>query len=128
MAHLDSVDDPRFAALLAELETRPHARSALVGAAFDLLARSHEVSIASLLEAPTRPGSLAAEPEAPRSVLVNGLISERSPEAVATAAAELALQGMSAVKLEGRRRRPAHRPGKSGGSASSNWRRDRIAT
>ncbi len=100
VAHLDSVDDPRFAALLAELEARPHARSALVGAAFDLLARSREVSIASLLEAPTRPGSLAAEPEAPRSVLVNGLISERPPEAVATAAAELALQGMSAIKLK----------------------------
>ena len=141
VAHLDSVDDPRFGAILAELEAQPHARSALAGAAFDLLARSHEVSIASLLEASTSPGWSAepwggqgvpraevttspgwsaepwgglggpraelstspgwsAEGEAPRSVLVNGLISQRQPEAVANAAAELALQGMTAVKLK----------------------------
>ena len=120
LAHLDSVNDPRFGAILAELEARPHARAALAGAAFDLFARRHGVSIASLLEASTSPGWSAepwggqgvpraelstspgwsAEGEAPRSVLVNGLISQRQPEAVANAAAELALQGMTAVKLK----------------------------
>ncbi len=122
LAHLDSVDDPRLAAILAELEARPHARAALAGAAFDLLARRHRVSVASLLQAhprlgSTSPVSSAAEPEAPRSALVNGLISQRQPEAprsvlvnglisdahpeaVATNAAGLALEGITAVKLK----------------------------
>ena len=122
LAHLDSVDDPRFGAILAELEARPHARAALAGAAFDLSARRHGVSIASLLQShpglgstspvsptaePEAPGSVLVnslisqrQPEVPRSVLVNGLISDAHPEAVATKAAVLALEGITAVKLK----------------------------
>lgn len=122
LAQCDSIDDPRFGALIAELEARPHARAAVAGAAFDLLARSHEVGIASLLEVHRGLGSTSAvspttEPEAPHSLLVNGLISQRQPEAplsvlvnglvsdhqpdaVATAAADLALGGMLAIKLK----------------------------
>lgn len=122
LAHLDSVDDPRFGAILAELEARPHARAALAGAAFDLFARRHGVSIASLLQVhlglgstssvsptaePEAPRSVQVnslisqrQPEAPRSVLVNGLISDAHPEAVATKAAVLALEGITAVKLK----------------------------
>ena len=105
VAHLDSVDDPRFGAILTELEAQPHARAALAGAAFDLSASSHELSLASLLMAhpvlgSAPPGSLTAEPGEPRSVLVNGLISDAHPEAVATKAAVLALEGITAVKLK----------------------------
>ena len=122
VAHLDSVDDPRFGAILAELEARPHARAALAGAAFDLSASSHDLSLASLLQAhlglgstssvsptaePEAPRSVQVnglipqrQPEAPRSVLVNGLISDAHPEAVATKAAVLALEGITAVKLK----------------------------
>jgi len=139
LAGMDSIDDPRFGTLLTELEARPHARAAVAGAALDLLARSHKVSIASLLEVlrglgstsaalprtePDAPRSLLVEgwvsqgqpdtprsvlvegwvsqgqADAPRSVLVSGLVSDRRPEAVANAAAELVLQGLSAVKLK----------------------------
>ena len=105
VAHLDSVDDPRFGAILAELEARPHARAALAGAAFDLSASSHDLSLASLLLAhpvlgSASPGSLTAELGEPRSVLVNGLISDAHPEAVATKAAVLAHEGITAVKLK----------------------------
>ena len=122
LAELDSVDDPRFGALLTELEARPHARAAVAGAAFDLLACRYEVSIASLLEVHRGLGSTSAvspktEPEAPHSLLVDGLVSQREaeaprslrinalvsddqPEAVASAAADLALKGISAVKLK----------------------------
>ncbi len=105
LAQLDSVDDSRLTAILTELEAQPHARAALAGAAFDLFARRHGVSIASLLEAhlglgSTSPVSPTAEPEAPRSVQVNGLISDAHPEAVATKATVLALEGFTAVKLK----------------------------
>ncbi len=86
LAELDSVDDPRFGALLTELEARPHARSAVAGAAVDLLARRYEVSIASLLEVhrgleSTSAVSPKTEPEASRSLLVDGLASQREAEA-----------------------------------------------
>ena len=105
LARLEGVDDPRFAGILVELKARPHARAAVAGAAFDLLARSHEMSLASLLRAhpvlgSALPKSLVPEPERPLSVRVNGLISDPQPEAVATAAAELAQEGISAVKLK----------------------------
>ncbi len=122
LAQCDRIDDPRVGALLVELEAQPHARAAVAGAAFDLLARSNEVIIASLLEVHRGLGSTSAvspttEPEAlhsllvdglvsqhqtevPRSVLVNGLVSDDQPEAVASAAAGLALKGISAVKLK----------------------------
>ena len=72
IAQCDSLDDPRLTAILAELEARPHARAALAGAAFDLFARRHGVSIASLLQAHLGLGSTSsisptAELEAPRS-------------------------------------------------------------
>ena len=105
LAQLDSVDDSRLTAILTELEAQPHARAALAGAAFDLSASSHELSLASLLMAhpvlgSAPPGSLTAELGEPRSVLVNGLISDAHPEAVATNAAVLALEGITAVKLK----------------------------
>ncbi len=122
LAEMDSIDDPRFGAVLTELEAQPHARAAVAGAAFDLLARSHEVSIASLLEVyrglgPTSAVSPNSEPEVPHSLLVSGLISERRPEAprsvsvnglisdahpeeVAAKAAVLAIEGITAVKLK----------------------------
>ena len=105
LAQLDSVDDSRLTAILTELEAQPHARAALAGAAFDLSASSHELSLASHLMAhpvlgTAPPGSLTAELEEPRSVLVNGLISDAHPEAVATKAAVLALEGITAVKLK----------------------------
>ena len=105
LAQLDSVDDSRLTAILTELEAQPHPRAALAGAAFDLSASSHELSLASHLMAhpvlgTAPPGSLTAELEEPRSVLVNGLISDAHPEAVATKAAVLALEGITAVKLK----------------------------
>ena len=86
LVELDSVDDPRFGALLTELEARPHARAAVAGAAFDLLAHRYEVSIASLLEVHRGLGSTSAvsprtEPEAPRSVVLDALVSRRESEA-----------------------------------------------
>ncbi len=105
LAQLDSVDDSRLTAILTELEAQPHARAALAGAAFDLSASSHELSLASHLMAhpvlgSAPPGSLTAEPGELRPVLVNGLISDAHPEAVATKAAVLALEGITAVKLK----------------------------
>ena len=86
LAEMDSIDDPRFGTLLTELEARPHARAAVAGAALDLLARSHKVSIASLLEVSRGLGSTSAvspqaEPEAPHSLLVDRLVSQREPDA-----------------------------------------------
>ena len=105
LAQLDSVDDSRLTAILTELEAQPHARAALAGAAFDLSARRHEQSLASFLMAhpvlgSAPPGSLTAELGEPRSMLVNGLISDAHPEAVATKASVLALEGITAVKLK----------------------------
>ena len=105
LAQYDGIDDPRLTAMLFELEAWPHARAAVAGATVDLLARSHEMSLASLLRArpvlgSALPGSLAPEPDPPYSVLVNGLISHPQPEGVALAAAALAKEGISAVKLK----------------------------
>ncbi len=97
LAHLDSVDDPRFEAILAELEARPHARAAVAGAVLDLAAQGEGVGVASLLS--SRFTSVPRE-ALPRSVLVNGLISDAHPEAVTTKATVLALEGITAVKLK----------------------------
>ena len=97
VAHLDSVDDPRLAAILAELEARPHARAAVTGAVLDLAAQGEGVSVASLLS-----NSFTSVPQEalPRSISVNGLISQVEPEAVALAAAGLASDGISTIKLK----------------------------
>ena len=97
LAGLEGVDDPRFAAVLKDLEARPHARAALAGAALDLAAQNEAVGLSSLLGSrfsAGRPGS------SPGSVPVHGLVSHSEPAAVASAAAGLALRGMSAVKLK----------------------------
>ncbi|MYA74308.1 MAG: o-succinylbenzoate synthase [Acidimicrobiaceae bacterium] len=97
LSECDSVDDPRLTEILAELETHPHARAAIAGASLDLAAQSDGVSLGSLLNG--RFGSVPRE-ALPHSVSVNGLISDLQPERVAAAAAELASEGISAVKLK----------------------------
>ena len=97
LAQLDSVDDSRLTAILTELEARPHARAAVTGAVLDLAAQGEGVSVASLLS-----NSFTSVPREalPRSISVNGLISHGEPEAVALAAAGLASDGISAIKLK----------------------------
>lgn len=97
LVQFDSVGDPRVTAILAELEVRPHARAAVAGAVLDLVAQNRGVSVASLL---CRFPGFVSGGELPRSVSVNGLISEGEPDSVAAAAADLVADGISAVKLK----------------------------
>lgn len=92
----ESVNDPRVSAILTELEAWPHARAALVGAVFDLLAKGQGSSVASLL------CGLASGfgAKVPQSVAVNGLISHQEPTQVAATAEELTAEGVVAVKLK----------------------------
>lgn len=96
LAQCDSVDDPGVTAILAELEARPYARAAVAGALLDLTAQARGVSVSSVL------GGLEAGSGAalPRSVAVNGLISDVEPSQVAAAAAELVADGITAIKLK----------------------------
>ena len=97
LTQCDGANDPRLTAILTELEARPHARAAVAGAVLDLAAQGEGMSVARLLS-----NRFVSVPEAdvPRTVSVNGLISDPQPEAVATTAARLAQDGISAVKLK----------------------------
>lgn len=97
LGKLDSLDDPRLTAILAELEARPHARAAVAGTVLDLAAQGEGVSVAFLLS--NRFNSVPRK-ALPPSVWVNGLISHDEPEAVALAAAGLVSEGISAIKLK----------------------------
>lgn len=96
LAGCDSVDDPDVAAILAELEPRPHARAAVAGAVLDLTAQDRGVSVASVLSG----SSSGSGPALPQSVRVNGLISDVEPAEVAATAADLVADGISAIKLK----------------------------
>lgn len=96
LSECERADDPRVSAVLAELETRPHARAAVAGAVFDLLAQRQGASVAEFL----RNLAPISRAELPQSVAVNGLISREEPAQVAEAANRLTAEGVVAVKLK----------------------------